>query len=104
MRSLFERVEEWLFKQWRKNPFLTFTRATREAELFRKLVEKTDCPACKGKTLELAKFERGPKGWESDITCSACNFAGVVSGLSTVLLEVNSKGKAVRTTKRSPTT
>lgn len=104
MRSLFERLEEWLFKLRRRNPFATFNEATDETKRFRELVESTKCPACQNKTLELAKFERGPKGWETDIKCENCDFNGVVSGLSTVLFNVNSKGKAVSTTKRKTTT
>lgn len=103
MRSPIEKIEEWLFKLRRRSPFATFNEAVDETGRFRKLVEGTKCPSCKGVTLELTKFERGPKGWESDVVCSSCNFNGVISGLSTVLLNVNSKGKAVKTTKRKAT-
>lgn len=103
IRSPFERIEEWYFKQFRKDPFATFTDSVDETKRFRELVESTDCPACKAKVaLELVKFERGPKGWEADVTCSNCTFKGVISQLSTVMLDVNSKGQAVKTDKVAP--
>lgn len=99
-RSPFERFEEWWFKLGRTDLFQVFNDEVDVARRFRELVEKTGCPACKQKNLELTKFERGPKGWEADLKCGHCNFNGVVSRLSTVFLEVNSKGQAVTKTRR----
>lgn len=93
-RSLFERLEEWFFKIRRSNPFSVLDFTIDEAERFRGAIEKTNCPACKQKGLKLGKFERGPKGWEADISCDNCNFSGTVSSLCSVLHKVDSKGKA----------
>lgn len=92
-RSLFERFEEWFFKIRRRNPFDVFSATINEAEKFKARVKSTACPNCKGK-LVLGKFERGPKGWEADVKCEACNFTGVISQLCSVLSNMDSKGKA----------
>lgn len=93
MRSPIEALEEWLFKIARSDKFQVFHDEMDEAKRFKKLVEATKCAACDGK-LELAKFERGPKGWEADIVCSTCNCKAVISALSTVIQPMDSIGKA----------
>lgn len=93
MRSPFEGFEEWLFKNRRKDACLVFAKTVDEAADFKKFVSNYRCPSCKGK-LEVVKFERGPKGWEADLSCQTCRFTAVISSLSSVLLSLDSKGKA----------
>lgn len=92
-RTPFEKLEEWLFKQTRKDPFSIVPETVDEATRLREIVKKLPCPACKG-NLDVGRFERGPKGWEADIECENCNFKAVISSLSAVLTGVNSLGKA----------
>ena len=92
-RSPFEKLEEWLFKQTRRNPFTVFRKELTTATQFKGYVAKHTCASCGGQ-LEVVKFERGHKGWESDIECVACHCRIVVSSHTTLMRPLNSKGRA----------
>ena len=86
----------WLRRFQRRRHEQAFLESLRETESFKKLIRQQPCPACgvKGQTLLLAKFVRNPAGWDAEVTCSNCNFTGVVNSLGFELKQLNSKGKA----------
>jgi len=94
MRSPFEKLEEWLFKQLRHNLFSTWHKEIVEAAKFRSLIEETDCPACAKPLLKLVKFERGPKGYEASVVCEGCQFTGFLNSSWTNFQHIDSKGRA----------
>lgn len=93
MRSLLERIEEWLLKFRRANIFDTWNAEIDETQRFKEVVAATKCPAC-DKPLKLHKFERGPKGWEAEIICEGCNFKALINSGWTNFMNIDSKGRA----------
>ena len=94
MRSPFAALEEWLFKQKRRVNTAVWNKEIAEANQFKKLVQKTPCPACEKTLLKLAKFERGPKGYEAEVICEGCNFHAVVNSGWTLFENIDSIGRA----------
>ena len=93
MRSLIERIEEWLFKQTRLSLFNTFEAEVQFTKAFKEKVEATNCLAC-DHPLKLRKFERGPKGWEAELICEKCNFHALINTGWTLLENIDSIGRA----------
>lgn len=94
MRSPFVALEEWLFKQLRRNLFSTWQKEIEQAATFKRLVLKTNCPACEKPLLKLVGFERGPKGYEATVICEGCQFHGMLNSSWTKLQAIDSKGRA----------
>lgn len=46
----------------------------KELRLF---VKKHECPVCTVMELEMFAYERGPKGWEAGLYCTACKSSGI---------------------------
>ena len=93
MRSPIASLEEWLFKQKRRGMTVVWSKEIAEANQFKKLVEQTKCPAC-DKPLKLRKFERGPKGYEAEVTCEGCNFNALLNSGWTRFENIDSIGRA----------
>lgn len=92
MRSPIEKLEEWLFKLTRASPFDVVPEATDEATRFKQGVQMLACPSCSQKKLKVNKFERGPKGWEVDISCgNNCGFGAIINSKSTIMLGVSGR-------------
>lgn len=94
LRSPFVSLEEWLFKQKRRGMTAVWNKEIAEANQFRKLVEKTECPACEKTLLKLRKFERGPRGYEAEVICEGCNFSALLNSAWTNFENIDSKGRA----------
>jgi len=86
----------WFTRFRRRKHEQTFLATLSEVDHFKLLVKNQPCPACgqKGNSLQLEKFVRNPKGWDAEVSCSNCNFHGVVNSEGFDFKEVNSKGKA----------
>ena len=66
----------------------------------RLVIEATACPACQQKTLKLNKYTTGTEGWEADVVCGNCRFSGTVNSHGFQFSKVDSKGKAIRETRK----
>jgi hypothetical protein len=72
-----------------------FSAVNTELVRFKTHVQQIDCPACKQNTLLLDKYEQDPKTWKAQVSCSNCNFSGLISNDGFSFTDISSKGKAV---------
>ena len=72
----------------------TFLDTLAEANHFKELVSKQPCVSCGQNGLQLEKFVRNPQGWDAEVSCTNCNFRGVVNSEGFDFKRINSKGKA----------
>jgi len=72
----------------------TFTASIEEVNHFKALINNTSCVACNQKTLQLNRFVHAVKGWDAEVSCTNCNFNGVVNSTGFDFKQVSSKGKA----------
>ena len=71
-----------LWKKKRKEPENEFINDLKETESFKTMLKTQRCPGCSQLTLVLRSFERGPQGFEAQVSCSNCQtLNGVVNAL-----------------------
>lgn len=57
-----------------------FTHALMEIEEFDKFADNHICPNCRKKEgFKIEKYERGTVGWELNVSCAKCGFAGTLN-------------------------
>jgi len=79
-----------------KSPEQKFSESIVSTKSLRALVEATDCPACKQKTLQLATYTKSQQAWGAAVVCSNCNCTGEVNSTGFSFSKVDSKGKATK--------
>ena len=66
----------------KKNPENEFMADLMETESFKTMLKTQRCPGCGQLTLVLRSFERGPQGFEAQVSCTNCpSMNGVVNAL-----------------------
>ena len=70
-----------MFGKKKSDPQKKFMSNLEETESFKEMLKTQKCPGCSQMKLVLMSFERGPQGFEAQVSCPNCQAYGVVNKL-----------------------